>query len=266
LGTAKEKKKKNSLKKFIKNLKYKNLLDPRLKYPQSKFLIYTRGRTGSTLLTELLNCHPEIFCDVEIFNFLYSGSMVKFPGMYINSCSKRASAAGKKVYGFKVKISQLRYEHKYDNYDEILYSLYGKGWKFLHLKRVNFLRHQLSNIISFQTNIYHLRKTDKDFKKKVTVSCDKLYKGIIYGEEVEKTEEENLKNIPHHTVIYERDLLVNDRFQKTANDIFQFLGLKSFPVKSDLKRITQDRLEDVIENYKEVEDYFKNTKYEKYLN
>lgn len=146
MDSIKEKKKRNSFKKFIRNLNYKNLIDPRLKFPQSKFVMYTRGRTGSTLLTELLNCHHEIFCDVEIFNFLYSGSIVKFPGMYINSCSKRASAKGKKVYGFKVKISQLRYEHKYDNYDEILLNLYKKDWKFIHLKRVNFLRHQLSNL------------------------------------------------------------------------------------------------------------------------
>lgn len=265
MDSVKNKKNRNSLKKFIKNLKYKNFIDPRLKFPKLKFVIYTRGRTGSTLLTELLNCHPEIYCDVEIFNFLYSGSRVKFPGMYIDSCSKRAYTAGKKVYGFKVKISQLRFEHKYGNYDDILLNLYKKDWKFIHLKRVNFLRHQLSNIISFKTNIYHLRNGDKDFNKKVIVDCEKLLRGVIYGEEVERIEEQNLKNIPHHTVIYEDDLLDNKKFQETADGIFQFLGVKSVPVRSDLKRITHDRLEDIIENYEEVEKFFLNTKYEKYL-
>lgn len=260
------KKIKNKIRSKSKNFKYANLINPGLKYPEKKFLIYTRGRTGSTLLTELLNCHPEIYCDVEIFNFLYSKNKIKYPELYINSCSKRASGLGKKVYGFKVKIAQLRYEHKYENYDDILSSLHKNGWKFIHLKRVNFLRHKLSNIVSFQTNIYHLRNGEMDFNKKVTVDCSELLEGITYGEEVEKTEDENLKNIPHHTVVYEDELLDNNKFQETSNKIFDFLGLEKFPVRSDLKRISKEKLEDIIENYEEVENFFRNTEYEKYLN
>ncbi len=206
-----------------------------------------------------------MYCDVEIFNFIYSGSVIRFPELYIKSCSKRASAAGKSVYGFKVKIAQLRYEHKYKDYDSLLMSLHEQGWKFIHLKRVNYLRHKLSNIISYQTNIYHLRNNDEEFNKKITVDCSQLLEGIKYGEEVEKTEEENLKNIPHIKVIYEEDLLDNSKFQNTADRVFSFLGINSFPVESGLKRITKENLEDVIENYKEVENFFKNTGYEKYL-
>ncbi|MBK8982178.1 MAG: hypothetical protein IPM38_07610 [Ignavibacteria bacterium] len=253
------------MKSLIKNLKYRNLIDPRLKYPVNKFVIYTRGRTGSTLLTELLNCHPEIYCDVEIFNFIYSGSIINFPELYIKSCSKRASASGKSVYGFKVKIGQLRFEHKYKDYEKILMSLHEQGWKFIHLKRVNLLRHKLSNIITYQTDIFHLRKNDEEFNKKIIIDCKQLLKGIKYGEEVEKTEEENLKNIPHMKIIYEDDLLDNSIFQRTADRVFNFLGINSYPVKSELKRITKENLEDVIENYKEVEKYFMNTEHEKYL-
>ncbi|HRI83931.1 MAG TPA: hypothetical protein PK536_00635 [Ignavibacteria bacterium] len=202
---------------------------------------------------------------MEIFNFIYSGSVIRFPELYIKSCSKRASAAGKSVYGFKVKIAQLRYEHKYKDYDRLLMSLYEQGWKFIHLKRVNYLRHKLSNIISYQTNIYHLRNNDEEFNKKITVDCSQLLEGIKYGEEVEKTEEENLKNIPHIKIIYEEDLLDNSKFQNTADRVFSYLGIDSFPVESGLKRITKENLEDVIENYKEVENFFKNTGYEKYL-
>ena len=195
------------LKKSIKKNKYIDLVNPRLEYPKVKFLIYTRGRTGSTVLTELLNCHPDIFCDVEIFNFLYSGSKVKFPEMYIKSCSKRAAKHGKSVYGFKVKIAQLRYEHGYDNYDEILSNLHKEGYKFLYLKRENYFRHKLSNIISAQTRIFHLKNGDKNTQVKINVDCEQLMEGIEYGEVVNKTELENLKNINHLTITYENDLI-----------------------------------------------------------
>ncbi|MEZ4689337.1 MAG: hypothetical protein R3A12_03810 [Ignavibacteria bacterium] len=233
----------SELKKSLKKSKYIDLVNPRLDYPKSKFLIYTRGRTGSTVLTDLLNCHPDVFCDVEIFNFLYSGSKIKFPEMYIKSCSKRAAKHGKSVYGFKVKIAQLRYEHEYDNYEEILRKLFNDGYKFIYLKRDNYFRHKLSNIISAQTRIFHLKNGDENSPVKVKVDCDQLMEGIQYSEVVNKTESENLKDIDHITITYEDDLIENSKHQETADKIFGYLGLEPVKVRTDLKRIVPEDLE-----------------------
>lgn len=257
--------KKRPLKERIKKSKYKNYFDRRINYPENKFVIYTRGRTGSTVLTELLNCHPRIFCDVEIFNYIYCKSRVMFPNLYIKSCSKRAAIYHKPVYGFKVKIAQLRYEHEYGNYDKILSGLAQDGWKFIHLKRVNFLRHKLSSLIAAETKVFHLRNGEQASKKRIHVDFDTLLEGITYGEEVERTEEENLKDIPHIKVIYETDILDNSRHQVTADRIFSYLGVDSHTVETGLKRITVDRLDEMIENYEEIEKKLTDRGYEKYL-
>lgn len=251
---------------YITKNKYKNLFKLRLPYPEKKFVIYTRGRTGSTVLTELLNCHPEIYCDVEIFNYLYCISKVRFPGLYINSCSKRAAKLGKSTYGFKVKIAQLRYEHNYLSYEKILTDLHSDGWKFIYLKRDNFLRHKLSNILSSRTKIFHLKNGDINRTDRIQVDCNELLEGIEYSEEVEQTEEMNLKSIPHLKLIYENDILDNSRHQLTADKVFSFLGLRSAKVKTDLKRIVPDNLKETIINYEEVFDFLKDTKYSKFLN
>ncbi len=250
----------------IKKSKYGNLIRRNVAYPENRFVIYTRGRTGSTLLTELINCHPDIFCDVEIFNYLYCKSRVMFPNKYIKSCSRRASLLNKPVYGFKVKIAQLRFEHKYKNYDSILKQLSEDGWKFIYLKRTNFLRHKLSNLLAAETQVFHLKKNDAAKFEKIKVNCDVLLEGIRYSEEVERTESDNLKNIPHITVEYEKDLLRDENHQKISDKIFSYLGLESCSVSTDYKRLTGDNLEDVIANYDEVVRFFKNTEYEKYLN
>lgn len=255
----------SSLKEKIRRSKYKNYLDTRIRYPQKKFVIYTRGRTGSTVLTELLNCHPKIFCDVEIFNFLYCKSRVAFPEAYIKSCSKRATMYGKEVYGFKVKIAQLRYEHKYSHYDKILADLSQDGWKFIHLKRINFLRHKLSSLIAAETKVLHIREGESASNRKIRVDFDTLFEGITYGEEVERTEEENLGRIPHIKVIYEEDLIDNAMHQATADKVFEYLELEPVPVSTNLKRITVDSLSDMIENYSEIEDKLKERGYERYL-
>jgi len=245
--------------------KYINLLKFKIPYPENKFVMYTRGRTGSTVLTDLINCHPRIFCDAEIFNLLYSKSVVKFPYLYINSCSKRASKYKKQVYGFKVKISQLVIEHKYSQYEKLLEKLYTTGWKFIYLKRKNFLRQQLSNYVAADTNIYHIKKGEEKNPAKVKVDCDDLLKGIMQGEEIERTEESNLKNIPHLTLEYETDIVDNSKHQETADKVFRYLGAESVKVTTDLKRIVPDNLEDTILNYEEVYLSLKDTEYSKYL-
>ena len=258
------------MKKFLENLirknNYLNLLKYKIPFPENKFVIYTRGRTGSTVLSDLLNCHPEIFCDVEIFNFLYSKNIVSYPGLYIRSCSKRAAINKKSTYGFKVKIAQLRYEHKYSSYEKILSDLNSDGWKFVYLKRDNFLRHKLSNIMSAQSQIFHIMNSDSIKTPKIRIDCNSLLEGIKFAEEVERTEKENLRNIPHLVLTYESDIIDNSKHQETADKVFSYLNLKSSTVSTNYKRIIPDNLEDTILNYDEVINFFKDTEYSKYLN
>ncbi len=256
---------KNLKKKLNRKSKYINLLDASIAYPEKKFVIYTRGRTGSTVLSDLLNCHPDIFCDVEIFNFIYSNSKVAFPLKYIKSCSKRADLNGKSVYGFKVKIAQLRIEHGYKNYDKILFKLYEEGWKFIHLKRENHIKHKLSNILAAETNIYHIKESDFQSDKKINVDCELLMASIKFSEEIETTEEENLRSIPHLKLIYEKDISDNSKHQETANKVFRFLGLKEHPVKTEFKKVLPQDLKSILNNYDEVYNYFKGTKYSEFL-
>ncbi len=256
--------KKKLIRSTERKFKYVNILRPAV-YPENKFVIYTRGRTGSSVLTELLNCHPEIFCDVEIFNYMYCHSRVFFPDLYIRSCSKRAAIHHKTVYGFKVKIAQLRFEHKYNNYENILKKLSDEGWKFIYLKRENYLRHKLSNIFTTQTNIFRIKNRQEINHKKIRVDCEQLLRGITYSEEVSRTEEENLKNIPHIKITYEGDLLDNSKHQETADKIFGYLNLSTHKVFTDLKRMSSENLEDMLENYDEVYDFFKDTKYKLFL-
>ena len=257
---------KKYLERFFRKNNYINLLKYKIPFPDNKFVIYTRGRTGSTVLTDLINCHPEIFCDVEIFNFLYSKGVVAFPLSYIKSCSKRAAINKKSVYGFKVKIAQLRHEHKYNKYEKILNDLNSAGWKFIYLKRENFLRHKLSNILISESQIFHLKKSDKYKQPKIRIDCSSLLAGIKFAVEVEKTEKENLRNIPHLTLTYEKDIIDNSKHQETADKVFSYLNLKSSTVSTNYKRIIPDNLEDTILNYDEVINFFKDTEYSKYLN
>lgn len=258
-------KSKSFKKRLLRKLRYKNLFDPRIKYPEIKFVIYTRGRTGSTMLTNLLGCHPDLYCDNEIFNFDHCFTRVHFPYLYIKSFSKKATLAKKSIYGFKVKISQLRYEHHYKNYDKILKKLSREGWKFIHLKRENFLKHQLSNLLAAETKTFLIKNPEETVSKKLNLDCSDMMARLIESEEINRTEEDNLKDIPHIKIYYEKDLLDNSRHQQTADKIFQYLGIDSYPVKTVFEKLNSDNLSDLVLNFEEVNNFFKDTEYAEFL-
>jgi len=78
--------------------------------PDIKFVIFAQGRTGSTLLVELLNQIEEIHCEEEIYNkdFFVFKQKIPFPYIYLLGKSRLSKS---KVFGFKVKIYQL-YDHQ----------------------------------------------------------------------------------------------------------------------------------------------------------
>ncbi|MDQ3020913.1 MAG: sulfotransferase [Bacteroidota bacterium] len=227
--------------------------------------MYTKGRTGSNVLANLLSCHPEVFCDHELFHSIYADTKVIFPYLYIRSRSKSLSEINKSVYGFRVKRIQLQLEHKYKNYKEILQKFYRKDWKFIYLVRENHLRHRISNLISAQTQIYHLKKLESLSIQKISVNCNELLKSIKLSEQNEQLEKWDLENIQYIKIVYEKDLLNNNIHQVTADKIFNFLGLSNHKVETDYRKATPEKLEDLIINYEEVFQFFKDTKYAKFL-
>jgi hypothetical protein len=147
-----------------------------------------------------------------------------------------------------------------------LQRLNADGWKFIHLKRTNYLRHKISNLLLSETKITHIKKGEEFQKRKINVDCEILLKSIEYSEEVERMEEENLKNIPNLKIIYEKDLEDNSVHQETADKIFNYLGLKHYEVTSQFERMTPQNLDQIILNYDEVLRFFKDTKYFQFLN
>ena len=259
------KKKFTEFKKGIRYSKYFNSFDPFLSLPEKKFFIYTGGRTGSTVLTDLLNSHPDMYCDHEIFDTSGSLSPVKHPLLYISSCSKRAVMNRKPVYGFKVKIEQLIKEHNYKEIGELLKLFYDKGWKVIYLKRTNIFKHAVSGIISNHTKIFHV-KNDNGFEhEKLNIDCNFLIGVMGYYDELGKSEEESLKAIPHLRIIYEEDLLDSLNHQYASDKVFDYLGIKSHPVNTNLKKIIPEDLEKIVLNFQEVHSFIKNSKYKNFL-
>ncbi len=227
--------------------------------PQNRFVIFAQGRTGSTLLKELLNCHPAVHCDEEI---LYYPKL--FPGYFIG---RKSSQSKKMSYGFKLKIYQLTEVQKIRDPRRFVLDLAERGWKIIHLKRENVLRQTISFLYAEKKSRFHLWKDDKRplDDKKIEVNCAQLVEMMQKRDEYYKMENEVLKGLPAHPLSYEKDLLPPHGQQEAMDGVFGFLGLPTAAVSTRLMKSVSDRLEDVISNYSELERQLKNSKYEQYL-
>jgi len=114
------------------------------------FIIFGLGRSGSTLLKQLIDSHPNIKCEGELLNleerYLKNRFLRKlatlFPLTYFNY---RRWLSKEPLYGFTL----LYYQ--YSNQKRLLSKLTARGWKFIHIMRKNSLDQSFSQLVAEKT-------------------------------------------------------------------------------------------------------------------
>jgi hypothetical protein len=219
-------------------------------------------RSGSTLLNDLLNSHPQIYCEGEVFN---TDTKLFLPSRYLEA---RSIQAQKPVYGCKMTTWQLRTKQKLKNSQRFMSDLYRGGWKIMYLKRQNILRQALSIMVLEHRQALGHPKAFQHDPSQGPLKLNKLHvdpKDLIRrleGRERELQEAQQLLSAtPHLSLVYEEDLLTPENHQRTANRVFEYLDLSPTTVKTRLAKIGKDKLADMIGNYDEVTAALMGTKY-----
>lgn len=227
--------------------------------PRHKFIIFCSPRVGSGLLSNLLNSHPDIHVDDVILSSNRAKKLF-LPIRYIKGYSM---AFEKPVYGFKIHPDNLDYQNI--NTQKFLLKFQQAGWKIIHMKRTNILRQQISVMVAKQRNKWFDTVGYPLINLMFYIDKDELI-NKIQSQSLEYYHENNiLKQIPHLTITYEDDLLRAGQHQKTADRLFEYLGIESIPVTTKYKRTTTEKLSDFIENYDEIVSVLRKTKYAKFL-
>ncbi len=221
----------------------------------TKFVIYGQSRSGSTLLVELLNTHPAVCCDGELFNEkatqLPSRMLLTlfkaFPFPYLSYMRQRVGVCS---YGFKLlfyQVPRARY---------VMKALALAGWKFVHVYRRNIVHQALSSLIAQETQRWHRREHDVTRDIRVHISIPQLQRELDARRRWRERENDLIKSIEHIEVCYEDGLEHEENWTDTADKVAGFLNLASFvPGHVALQRIVDRGYEDLIENFAELERY-----------
>ena len=225
------------------------------------FFIFCQGRTGSTLLCNLLDKHPRIHCDREIL------SQERWNPVWFVT-GKRNRAEGVSRYGFKAKIYQLTNQQRLEDPAQFVYTLANRGWDIIYLWRRNVLRHSFSGHIAAAKDLWHAKKKDaahdRKVKKSVHVDPDALLRDAYQRQCWLNKEREILEHVNYFEINYEDDLMEASARNEMLKKLCVFLNIEPMTFQPDTKR-TVNKLSDQVSNYSSIVDKIKGTELETML-
>lgn len=224
---------------------------------KAPFIIFGRGRSGSTLLVKLLDSHPDITCLGEILRY-----PVTFPNAYIRNC---VSSRGHHAVGFKLLSYQLKNGLKLQSGQPLLRRLSNDGYQIIYLHRLNLFRHAISNLYAVKRGVYHHQNHEAGSKTVIRIRPEEILSWMEGSEALGRYEREALEGLPHSEIKYENDLATAEAQQLTYQRIVSDLGLPSVATTAALRKVTPENLGDFVENVDEVLAAVENSRFAGYL-
>jgi LPS sulfotransferase NodH len=224
-----------------------------------RFVIFGRGRSGSTMLVSLLDSLPGVHCDGEILH-----RRVQFPRQHVHAMCAESSRA---AYGCKILSYQLLTVQPLRRRTEFIRRLAHDGFDILYLTRENVVEHAVSNIRARQLG-FHQSADNPTINKAITVERDDLMRWIDHSAPLARFARASLVGVPHLALTYERDLAAAALHQTTVQRVGEFLGLPKPPdagSASEFGKVSPRALRDSVANYEELEAFLRKTPFAKYL-
>jgi len=189
-------------------------------------------RTGSSLLQSLLNSHPQICCEGELFRVgrwrRYMHPIARIwqhhPLPYLAYRQLRARLLTRKiVYGFKLH-TKLHSEQVMDP-TGFLHAVQRKDWKIIHLERASLFDQVISAMAAAETQRYFGHNRGPEPTPQLTLPVDELLAHLVSASSIRQRHRQILAGIPHMLVVYEDDLADSHNWPATVARISEYLNI-----------------------------------------
>ncbi|NEQ68736.1 MAG: hypothetical protein F6K21_25190 [Symploca sp. SIO2D2] len=212
---------------------------------QKRVLIFAQGRTGSTVLENLLCSTGHFSENGELLNTTFKREVLS-PVRYIRGKAKRAKSGH---FVFHVKIYHLTEDRKRAQDPRVFVeALYKDGWDIVYLQRSNKVEHALSNIVALHRGTYH-KTSSKSEDMRLTVDLPEFKRRVRDRFAIEVQEREVLKGFEFLEVVYEDDLMDSEKHQSTVDRMLDCLSLERREVSTQYRKVNSKSKRDIISNY-----------------
>lgn len=216
----------------------------------AKVLIFGQGRSGTTLLEDLLSSTGHFKSFNEVLG--RGAEHVIFPELYVRglSVSRDPGIFLCHIKYYHLDRDRIAAGHQPVDPADFLRSLNRRGWHIIFLWRRNRVKQHISNLVRDARRKPH-KTDDLPEAVKVSVQRDRLQQNVEARMETEVRERLALEGLPYYEVNYERDLENPGAHQATVDGIMDFLKLQRRPVTTKLRKVNSRPLKDIITNFDE---------------
>jgi LPS sulfotransferase NodH len=231
---------------------------------RTDFVVFGTGRSGSTLLVDILNNNPQFFCEREIFhrtatrkNPLQEMLRRYFPlGLIMLRRHHARQRFQRNSYGFllhtKYGGEQVRRP------DLLLRWLHIRGWRIVWLYRRDIFAQIISTHVADTSRRYHGSKDQKPREESVpfrtAMELNGFERYVRNAVRIHQKHRTLMQQLPHLTVVYEDDLKQADQQVKTLVRLSAELGQ---PYQTDRLNLRieppwKEPYHIIVENYDEL--------------
>lgn len=218
--------------------------------PERRFVIVTIGRTGSELLVELLNSHPDITCRSELL-----GEGPRWPHLYVGAHAAAAGLRGARAFGWKLLRAHIRDDPRLVRDRGYLGRLSEEGYRILLLERRDYLQQTISWHRAELTRYHHRRGEEPEFVPSA-IDPESLLHWTKVNEDAAGFLRRSVEGLPHLRLTYEDDLVDARTHQATVDRVCAYLDLEMAPVNSGLVKVSPRRTQDMVSNWDEITETF----------
>jgi len=224
-----------------------------------RFVIFGRGRSGSTTLVSLLDSLPGVQCDDEVLH-----RPVLFPLAHVRA---RCASSRSQAYGCKILSYQVRTVHRAQRRQAFVGDLSRDGFRILYLTRNNVVQQAISNIRARKLGFHQATGTEAAVQR-VTVDRDDLMYWIGQSSALARFERAALDGVPHLALTYEDDLVLDSLHRATLLRVCDFLELPrpaGATPRSQYRKNSPRTLRGSVANYDQLVGFLQDTPFAGYL-
>lgn len=222
-------------------------------------MIFGLGRTGSTVLEDLLQSTGYFKAHGELFN--PSEPIQPDPVQYFLdqaiACKDKHFIAHVKLYEM-ASVDQSGMTKR-----AFLEALLQHGWQIIYLTRKNKLKHNLSSYRAHETAIFHSEEVLPSVSR--PIDCFKFKHSMLQLIRWEEDERKLLTDLPHLEIQYERHLENGLSHQSTVKTILDYVGLPHRTAETKHKKVLRGELKALITNYDVFVEEMTNEGFGRYL-
>jgi LPS sulfotransferase NodH len=200
-------------------------------------LIVGSPRTGSNLLVDMLNSHPDFNIAGELFldnNFkgpfqrLIKMIALRFPVWYVQRYARTLPEYKNRGFGFKVFSNQI------PNFNQFVLQFYQQGYRLLFLERRNILKQAFSIYFSYVKKQWVVTHPNEQIKESIQVDVDLLVQFIRFIQTSQQKQKEALQGLDVISVMYENDLATRSMQEAFSKRICTELNIPFVELTSSL--------------------------------